>query len=71
METFFETTLFGKLIFVFFRPLQGYLQKPTEGMHLGLFWGPVRGTLGLSGTAKTVGGFVPEPRGPYFEGFQN
>ena len=28
-ETFFETILVGKLMFVFFRPLQGYLQKPT------------------------------------------
>ena len=39
-------------------------------MHLGLFWGPVRGTLGLSGTAKTVGGFAPEPLRLYFEGLQ-
>ena len=37
-------------------------------MHLGLFWGPVRGTLVLSGTAKTAGGFAPEPLGLYFEG---
>ena len=48
----------------------GYVQKPMEGMHLGLFWGPVRGTPGPSGTAKTMGGFAPEPLGPYFEGFQ-
>ena len=69
-ETRFEIVFVGKLIFVVFRPLLGYLQKPMEGMHLGLFWGPVRGTPGPSGTTKTMGGFAPEPLGPYFEGFQ-
>jgi hypothetical protein len=41
-----------------------------EGMHVALFWGPVRGTLGPSGTTKTIGGFAPEQLGIYFEGFQ-
>ena len=69
-ETRFAIVCVGKLVFVVFKPLQGYLRKPMEGMHLGLFWGPVRGTPGPSGTANTMGGFALEPLGPYFEGFQ-
>ena len=67
-ETVFDTILVGKLIFVFL----DLFRKPTKtyvGYAFGLVLGPCPGYPWALWTTKTVGGFAPEPLGPYFEGF--